>query len=154
MSWAEGPWSWHSTCGARQGCGHKGDHPGGGAQSRPCSSGLTGLCRRGAPGPLRSQRAPHCTPDGSIRKGRGRGGWGGILGGGGGRCRGSVCSPGGLPSIPWPSLTPHPGFIESVPGPAHRAHRPQMADCQTPCACCHNGARLESFQGRQPPVQG
>ena len=35
-----------------------------------------------------------------------------------GCCRGGVCSPGGLPSIPWPSLTPHPGFTEPVPGPA------------------------------------
>lgn len=71
-----------------------------------------------------------------------------------GRCRGGVCSPGGLPSIPWPSLTPHPGFTEPVPGPAHRAHRPQMADCQTHCACCRIGVRLESSQGRRPPVQG
>lgn len=44
---------------------------------------------------------------------RRRPGWGGAL-------QRPECAPlGGLPSTPWPSLTPRPGFTEPVPGPAH-----------------------------------
>lgn len=148
MSWAEGPWSRHSTRGARQGESTRESTLGGSEQALFQWTGCS-LQERG-PQPLRSQRAPHCTPDGSVSKRRGRGGWGGILGWGGGAAE-AACAPlGGLPSIPWPSLTPHPGFTEPVPGPAHSAHGPQRADCQTHCACCHHGARLESFRGGGP----